>query len=105
MTAVVYRPAHPLANANGMVPKHLAGERPNARSRLPGPMIISDQIELQSQVDGLIYTSKSALRRSYRERGYIEIGNEEQKPFVRKPDRKAIRNAVGKAMNRVGISV
>jgi hypothetical protein len=101
----VYRPDHPLANENGMVPKHLAGEPRTARSRLPGPMIISDQIELKSMVDGETYTSKSALRRSYRERGYVEIGNEEQKIEKPKPDRKAIRNAVGKAMNRAGISV
>lgn len=77
---------------------------PPARSELPFPMIVSDQIELQSQVDGKIYTSKSALRRSYRERGYVEIGNEELKPKPAfKPDRKAIRNSVGKALAQVGI--
>jgi hypothetical protein len=104
--SVVYRPGHPLANENGMVEKELAGEPIAARSQLPGPMIISDQIELQAQHDGQIYTSKSALRRSYRQNGYVEVGNEEQKPFVKpKPDRKAIKDAVGKAMNRAGISL
>ncbi len=104
--SVVYRPGHPLANENGMVEKELAGEPVAARSALPGPMVISDQIEVKSMVDGDIYTSKSALRRSYREKGYLEVGNEEQKPFVKpRPDRRAIKDAVGKAMNRAGFSL
>lgn len=103
---LVYRPGHPACNENGMVERHLAGEPIAARSPLPFPMVHSDYIELQSQVDGKIYTSKSALRRSYRANGYIEVGNEELKPAPKpKPDRKAIRNAVGTALNRVGISV
>lgn len=75
------------------------------RSDLPCPMIISDHIEIKSMVDGETYTSKRALRRSYRERGYLEVGNEEQKiPAKPKPDRKAIRHSVQKALSRVGIS-
>lgn len=77
-----------------------------ARSGLAFPMVISDQIEVKSMVDGQTYTSKSRLRRSYRENGYIEVGNEEQKmPPKPKPDRKAIRESVAKAMNRAGISI
>jgi len=66
--------------------------------------LITDHIEVQSQVDGKMYDSKSALRRSYKANGYIEVGNEPLKPGPRiKPDRKAIRDSVGKAMSRVGI--
>lgn len=75
-------------------------------SELPCPTIISDQIELQSQVDGKIYTSKAALRQSYREKGYVEVGNEELKAKpLPKVDRKAVRDSVRKAASRVGISV
>ena len=79
---------------------------PPARSALPFPMVISDQIEIKSMVDGQTYTCKAALRQSYRAKGYVEVGNEQMKPAAKvKPDRKAIRNSVGKALNRVGISV
>lgn len=77
---------------------------PPARSHLPAPMVIGDSVEIKSMVDGKIYTSKSALRKSYRERGYVEVGNEKLTPAPKPaPDRKAIREAVGKAMSRVGI--
>ena len=75
------------------------------RSDLPCPMIITDQVEVKSMVDGKVYTSKRALRQSYRANGYIEIGNEEQKlPPKLKPDRKAIRHSVKSALSKVGIS-
>ena len=78
-----------------------------ARSKLAGPMVISDYTEVANMADGgKIYTSKAALRRSYRERGYVEVGNEKLEPPPKPaPDRKAIRAAAGKALNRVGISV
>jgi hypothetical protein len=77
-----------------------------ATSNLAFPMVVSDQIEIKSMVDGKTYTSKSALRQSYRAKGYLEVGNESFKdPLKFKPDRKSIRNSVGKALNRVGISV
>lgn len=77
-----------------------------AVSHLPCPSVISDYVDIKSMVDGQQYTSKSALRRSYRAKGYVEVGNEEQKvPPKPKPDRKAIRESAAKALNRVGISV
>lgn len=80
-------------------------ETPPARSDLNCPMIISDQIEVKSMVDGKMYTSKNGLRRSYRHHGYTEVGNEEQKvPAKTAPDRKGIKNAVGKAFAQTGIS-
>lgn len=41
------------------------------------PSIIRDTMEpLQSQADGRMYDSKSALRAAYREQGYVELGND-----------------------------
>ncbi len=75
-----------------------------AASKLPFPMVISDQIEIQNQVDGKIYTSKAALRQSYRANGYVEVGNEELKvKRTVKPDRKAIKDSVRRAAARVGL--
>lgn len=75
-----------------------------AASDLPFPAIHTDQIELKSMVDGKIYTSKRALRASYRANGYVEVGNEELKPKPKaKPDRKAIRDSVERAMVRAGV--
>lgn len=74
------------------------------RSNLPCPQLIRDCIELRSMVDNKIYTSKAALRQSYKDKGYIEVGNEEPVLGPRvKPDRKAIRDSIGKALNRAGL--
>ena len=84
---------------------HARKSAQHARADLPCPAIISDAIELKSMVDGKIYTSKAALRRSYRARGHVESGSEEQKPAPKRaPDRKAIRASVGKAFARAGIA-
>ena len=102
----VRRPSHPEADEFGMVDKSLVFEPVKTRSDLPFPAIMSDCIEVQSQVDGKTYTSKSALRRSYREQGYVEVGNEWLNSEPKKPepkvDRKAVRNSVGRAMTRAG---
>jgi len=68
---------------------------------------ISDSLEgigglngIQCQASGLRFTSKSKLRKEYKARGVIEVGNEPQrmKEFTKpKPDRKAIRDAVKRA--------
>lgn len=92
--------------------RRVRNEAPPARSELPCPMVVSDAIEIRSMADGKIYTSKAALRASYLPSGnpsgerFIEIGNEAlTPPPPPKPDRKAIRDSVGKALNRVGVSV
>ncbi len=75
------------------------------RSSLPAPMVIGDAIEVKSMADEEFYTSKAKLRRSYRELGYIEIGNEVQKPLTRKRASKSdISDSVEKAFARTGIS-
>uniref|UniRef100_E6VFM0 Uncharacterized protein n=1 Tax=Rhodopseudomonas palustris (strain DX-1) TaxID=652103 RepID=E6VFM0_RHOPX len=75
------------------------------RSDFPCPRIASDVMEpVQSQLDGKIYDSKSALRRTYRAAGVIEVGNDPArlKPRKRqKVDDKAIAEAVDKAAARV----
>lgn len=59
-----------------------------------------DMPPLRSMLDGKLYDSKSALRRTYRAAGVEEIGNETQKssrPVT--PDRDGIRRALWQAMN------
>ncbi|TJV21086.1 MAG: hypothetical protein E5Y04_28695 [Mesorhizobium sp.] len=74
------------------------------RSALPAPMINSDTMsEVQSMHDGKFYTSKSALRATYRAAGLEEVGNDPARLRPRKRpkvDRKAIRDTVEKAAAR-----
>lgn len=80
-----------------------------ARADFPCPMVIRDNIDgLQSMADGRVYDSKSALRRSYtadgnpQGRDYQEIGGTEIEPAGRASvDKKALRDAVDKAMHDV----
>lgn len=75
------------------------------RSDLPCPRIASDIMEpVQSQVDGKIYDSKSAIRASYRATGHEEVGNDPARlrKFVRpKTDRRKIKETVERAKARV----
>lgn len=82
-------------------------ERPRlrpARSDLPLPHIISDNMEPLEQVDGRFYTSKRAFRAVGRAMGLTEVGNEKFKPkqrathnpAVKQARRAAIRTAVEK---------
>ena len=82
-------------------------EPPPKRGNHPAPRIASDNTEVVSQVDGRTYTSKAALRQSYRDKGYVEVGNEDATKHTKAPprDTSGIKEAVGKAMSRVGVSV
>ncbi|RUZ76926.1 hypothetical protein EN943_15715 [Mesorhizobium sp. M7A.F.Ca.US.006.01.1.1] len=75
------------------------------RSALPAPMISSDTMsEVQSMHDGKFYTSKSALRATYRAAGLEEVGNDPARLRPRKRpkiDRQAIRTTIEKATARV----
>jgi hypothetical protein len=54
-----------------------------ARSSLPMPYVISDEMPPVEQVDGRFYTSKRKFRAVGREHGLTEVGNERPKPMVR----------------------
>ena len=70
-----------------------------ARSGLPCPQIITDEMPPTEQVDGKFYTSKSAYRAVGRANGLIEVGNEKFKPRKRiEPDGKAIDEAISRAL-------
>lgn len=77
---------------------------PVARSTLPLPYVISDEMPPTEQVDGKFYTSKAAFRAVGRSLGLIEVGNEKFKPKTRSTDapevkrkrREALRNAVAR---------
>ena len=96
-------------------PHNCLPERPWAASDLPAPMLINDSMEpTQSMVDGQFYTSKAALRATYKPSGnregksFVEVGNDSSvtspKPFKKpKPDRKEIKAAVGKAFSQAGL--
>lgn len=69
-----------------------------ARSDLPFPMLISDEMQAIEHVDGRFYTSKSEFRKVTRANGLIEVGNERPKPRKRSSvSDKAISDAVDKA--------
>lgn len=77
---------------------------PAQRSDLPCPMIASDHMEpVQSQLDGKMYSSKSALRATYKAAGVIEVGNDparlrpRQRPKI---DRAVIKSTVEQAVAR-----
>ena len=87
------------------------------RSDLAAPMIIRDSMDaVQSMLDGQLYDSKSNLRRTYKQAGVIEVGNDSsytdteklrsQAPTERKRQKqmakKHVEAAVGKALSRAG---
>lgn len=86
-----------------------------ARSSLPMPMLIGDNIEpTQSMADGKMYTSKAALRATYLPSGnpdgkrYTEVGDDrsvtEPKPFRKpRPKREEIKASVNKAFSMAGL--
>lgn len=70
---------------------------------LQAPMVIRDGMDLTEHVDGKFYDSKRGYRKTTRQLGYVEVGNDPQrkKPKQKpKPDRKAIHEAVEKARAR-----
>jgi hypothetical protein len=74
---------------------------PPARSALPCPNIISDVLhDLRGAHDGKYYSSKSELRRSYREGGYIELGNDAPKTTVDNT-RRLTKDEIGQALRKV----
>lgn len=79
-----------------------------ARSHLPGPMLIRDDMEpVQSMLDGRMYDSKSKLRATYRAAGVTEVGNDVKFTPPPKPgtrvNRKEIEATVGRAFSKAGL--
>lgn len=71
---------------------------------IPVPYLATDTMEpVQSQLDGKMYDSKSALRRTYKAAGVVEVGNDPARLRPRKKqkvDRKAIKDTLDKATAR-----
>ena len=64
------------------MPSHIADElrRGRARSSLPAPMIIRDQLDgVKNPVDGKTYDSKAAYYQAVKEAGCEIVGNEAEK--------------------------
>lgn len=85
----------------------------HARSIHGAPMVINDEMPpTRNMVDGKLYTSKSAMRATFKPSGnaqgdsYAEVGGDpaiyRTKPKA-KPDRKAIRAAVDRAFSKAGL--
>jgi len=87
------------------IPKHGAGERgvfafrdgefvridESKKKRVIAPTVITDEIdpvESYADFDRPVFTSKSALRRHYREKGFYETGGDhlDQKPTSEDPE-------------------
>ena len=69
-----------------IAPNRFVVDRPRgpvARSDLPMPMVISDEMPPTEQVDGKFYTSKAAFRAVGRANGLTEVGTEKFKPRER----------------------
>lgn len=74
---------------------------PVARSHLPLPYVISDEMPPTEQVDGKFYESKAQFRAVGRALGLTEVGNEKPKPKQRATNsREARRQSLRKAIER-----
>jgi hypothetical protein len=77
------------------------------RASLAAPMVITDEMPAtQHMADGNYYTSKRKFRAITRAHGCIEVGNDpamfRRRPKL-KPDRHAIKAAVGRAFSRASL--
>ena len=85
------------------------GSRPahHARASHSCPAVISDTMApVRSMLDGRLYDSKASLRATYRAAGVTEVGNDpaiHRRSARRQPDRRAIRESVGRAFARAGL--
>lgn len=98
--SLVYRPDHPAANSNGMVEKHIAGEKPTELKRLRG--VIQDTMPLTwHPSDGKHYDSKSKFRAVTKAHGALEVGNESVTPRASEPDR-TIKADIARSIAELG---
>jgi hypothetical protein len=86
---------------------------PDNRSDLAAPMLIRDSMDaVQSMLDGKMYDSKRGLRKTYREAGVIEVGDDKsytdperlaERKRLKQASKKKIEASVGRAMSRAGL--
>lgn len=80
------------------------------QGELQCPMVIRDGMDpVQSMLDGKMYDSKSKLRKTYKEGGVVEVGNDpsilDPKPRPkRKPDIKGIRDAFRRGVSLANLT-
>lgn len=86
-----------------------AFQRQCSQGQLSAPMVISDsQNAVQSMTNGVIYDSKSEMRKEYRRAGVIEVGNDVPTKRAtpsrdeRNQRKKARQASVGKALSQAG---
>ena len=105
MNRVSFRENYKLIDFSKELPAPVKVRHEAKRSDLPSPRLASDVMEpVQSQLDGRMYDSKSALRATYRAAGVTEVGNDPARlrTFKRKPiEDKPIADVVEKAAARV----
>lgn len=73
------------------------------RSHLAAPMIISDtQEDIKSMADGKYYSSKSEMRKGYKAKGLVEVGNDapttNSKPILNEVSEKDVATAYRKVV-------
>lgn len=82
-------------------------DRANRRSHLALPMLINDSLEdIKGMHDGNVYTSKRALRQSYKDHGLVEVGDQAHtiKPREKaRPKRDEVKASVHKAFSQAGL--
>lgn len=73
-----------------------------ARGEFPAPMVIGDNCEFMSTIDGTMVTSKRGWEKQVRAAGCEVVGNDksicEPKPREYKPNEKALDEAIQKSM-------
>lgn len=101
-----------ILTANGLMDKKTGQITPRSEFEVTGFPRLSktdEQEPLVSMADGKTYTSKAAMRKSYKASNnpqgvnYIEVGNESRtaNPAKRKPDRAGIKDAVERAYSEM----
>ena len=98
--SLVYRPGHPAANENGLVPKYIAGPRQDDLKRHHG--VISDTMTgTWHPCTGQYMDSKSKFRAVTKAHGAVEVGNEKLSPRAPEPDR-TIKSDIARAIAELG---
>lgn len=80
-------------------------EEPPRRGWGPRINFLRDDCDVVSMVDGKRYTSKSALRASYKAHGYVEVGD--QTDYVSRPvepkEPEGVAESVDMALEKTGL--